>query len=88
MITKQHAIDIKKRLKAEVEKDGPHKVAHIYHEGKYVASFHIRHSSKKDSGHGHIPKQLGLTPRETIELAICTMTKEAYFEILKERGSI
>ena len=48
--------------------------------GEAVAIFGIRHSSRKDKGHGHIPGELRVGPRFAKELAICNKSREDYLE--------
>ena len=89
-ITKEHARKIAKKLKA---KNGScagsvHDIALIYHDGKVVAHFGIRRGSKKNLGHGHIPRDLYLGPHDTLRLANCPLSKEQWIQMLKDQGVI
>lgn len=81
-ITKEHAERIATKLGAidETKKGDEHDEMVIYHEGQYVASFGIRRGSKKDAGHGHVPKNLGVNTHFAKELAICTKSRLEYLE--------
>jgi hypothetical protein len=74
-----HANKIAKKLNADFEEGSAHRMAKISFQGKLVATFGIRRGSSKDLGHGHIPKELGLSYHDTLELAECTITAEEYF---------
>ena len=88
-ITTQHALKIVRKLKATVVKGTKaHDVAQIYHEGRLVASFGIRRGSNKNLPHGHIPDDLHLRPRETIQLANCPLSREAWLQRMREQGLI
>lgn len=63
-----------------------HDIAYVYHEGRLIASFGIRRGSRKDLGHGHLPGDLHLRPHETLQLAHCTLSRQAWLEKLRERG--
>ena len=39
-------------------------------------------------GHNYIPRQIYITMREALELARCSLYKEDYERILKERGRL
>jgi hypothetical protein len=88
-INKDHANAIAKKLGANiVTRKKAHDLARIYHNGVLIATFGIRRGSDRNLGHGHIPKELHLSPRQTILLAQCTMTVEQWLEILRDGGWI
>jgi hypothetical protein len=89
-LTKEHARAISKKLGAvSHEKKGrPHELHQVFEAGKVIVLFGIRHSSRKDTGHGHLPSSLHLTPRETRLLADCPMSREEWIEKLKEKGLV
>jgi hypothetical protein len=84
-ITKAHAEAIAAKLQAEVRTKGPHSIASVWYRGIRIASFGIRHGSRRDAGHGHIPRELYISPYKCRELAICTLTVDAWLNILRER---
>ncbi|MEJ0071345.1 MAG: hypothetical protein WDO24_24305 [Pseudomonadota bacterium] len=55
-------------------------------EGVAVTSFGLRRGSK--SKHGHIPGQLFISQSQTVSLASCTISKDEYFKILKDKGKL
>ena len=89
VLTKNHAGRIAKKLGATpADKGGrAHDLKEIWHGGRLVAQFGVRRGSRKDIGHDHIPKELGISMRETKDLATCPMTREKYFEKIGAEGS-
>ena len=86
-INKTHALAIAKKLKARVDTSKKaHDLALIYHNGSLIASFGIRRGSNHNQGHGHIPKDLHLSPRQTLLLAQCPLKVEQWHDILREGG--
>lgn len=91
MLTKEHALKIKRKLKAKItqaKKNRPHELAVIYLEDKLIASFGIRRGSNKHLPHDHIPASLHLQPNECLRLAQCSITREEWLRSLKARGII
>ena len=59
VITKELAVRIAKKLRAEVTTESAaHDMAYVYHEGRLVASFGIRRAAEKDKGHDHVPQAI------------------------------
>lgn len=87
MLTQNDATRIAKKLDAEFRPGRKHTIASISFDGKYVGSFGIRHASK-DVGHTYIPRQLFITQIQAHELSDCSMSKEAYFQLLKDKGKL
>lgn len=88
-ITKEHAQKIIRKLKADVVKSrSAHDRAEFYYEGVLVCSFGVRRSSSKNIGHGFIPNDLHISHRETLALANCPLSLEAYVRILRQKGLI
>lgn len=78
-LTKQDAERIAKKLKAvRKTRRRAHDLCVVYCGDLRVAQFGIRRGSSKDAGHGHIPDNLGLSPRETRLLAECPLSREEY----------
>ncbi len=64
-LTKDHAKSIAKKLGATIDTGKKaHDIACVYHKGVLIASFGIRRGSDRNLGHGHIPKDLHLSPRQ------------------------
>ncbi len=81
------ALNIAAKIGAKVEKDGAHQRAMLFHQDKLVLVFGIRHGKK--GGHGHLEgenRDLKLNSARAVALARCTLSKEDYFEVLRERG--
>jgi hypothetical protein len=74
MLTKDHATAIAGKLRAvpKKKKGSAHQIQLIFHRNQIVAQFGIRHGSKRDAGHDHIPKDLHVPPHFCKELACCT----------------
>jgi len=89
IITKELALAIVKKLKAKVVKrDKAHDIALIEHEGKIVAHFGIRRSSKKNLGHDHIPGHIFLRPRQARELGQCPLSRKDWIKIITEKAKV
>jgi len=88
-LNRDHARAIAKKLRATIDKSGKaHDIAYIYHNGVLVAHFGIRRGSDRNLPHGHIPDALHLRPRQTLNLAICTLTREQWIQIMTDAGWI
>jgi hypothetical protein len=88
-ILNREATFIAKKLKAEIDPDGAHKIASVFHEGILILSFGIRHGAK--SPHGHLVGRYGelkMSETKVAQLAQCTMSREEYIEELREIGEI
>jgi hypothetical protein len=85
-ITKQHAIDIAKKLKAFVRQEKAHAYADVFYKDRLIASFGIRRGSRIDAGHGHIPNDLHINSHQTRQLAACPLSRDEWLAILKEKG--
>ena len=90
IITKELALEIAKKLKAEIEtrKNKRHDMAKVYYQEQLVTSFGIRRGSRKNLGHDHIPSQIYLSPHDARLLGQCPMTRKEWVERLTERGLI
>ncbi len=85
----REALEIAKKIGANLNPDGKHQTATLWHKGKLILRFGIRHSKK--SGQGHLVgenHELRLNATRALALAKCTMSKEEYIEHLKGRGLI
>ncbi len=89
IITKQLALEIAKKLKAEIVKQTKgHDIAVVYHEGKLIANFGIRRGSSRDLGHDHVPPQIFLGPKDARLLGQCPLSREDWLKIVKEKGRV
>lgn len=87
-ITREHADKIVRKLKAERLGGRAHDLAVVRYNGREVAAFGIRRASSKDTGHGHIPKDLSLSPSQVLRLANCPMSYEEWVNRMKEKNLI
>ncbi len=87
ILTSKEAEQIADKLGAEIQKKRLHDVAIIRWQGKMVASYGIRRSSKA-VGHDYIPTQIFLSTRETLNLAKCPLSRDGYFDILRSKGKL
>ena len=86
-ITKELAIKIVKKLEAAdiTDPGDEHDEYAVYGTtGKLVRTFGIRRSSRKNQGHDHIPKELGVGPNFAKQLGACTKYKPEYLAIIGE----
>lgn len=86
-ILQSDAYNIAKKIGASVKKDGAHARATLEVEGTLILTYGIRHGKK--AGHGHLCGQNGelkLNEARVLALARCTMKKQEYFEVLRQRG--
>lgn len=87
-IGKDEAERIAKKLDAEIEEKPKHKQVIIRHEGQAVALYGIRRASKRDTSHSYVSKQIHVTQAQAESLARCSLSKDDYFNILRERKII
>lgn len=88
-MTKDDANKIAVKLGAEIDtKRKAHDLAVVSHDGVDIVHFGIRRGSKRDLPHPHIPKQLHISKKECVELATCTLSKDAWVEKMKQIGVI
>jgi hypothetical protein len=80
--TREDAEKIAKKLgaKDETTKGDEHDEMVVYFEGKYWARFGISRGSSKESPHNHVHRNLNISPHFAKELAVCTKSREQYFE--------
>ena len=86
-ITKEHALNIARKLNAEIvkRKNKAHDMAYIYYRGKVIALFGIRRGSSKNLGHDHIPGQIYLSPHNTRLLGECPYQKRDWLNNMKDK---
>jgi hypothetical protein len=83
-LDKGRALNIARKLGADLDPSGAHIQAYVRWEGTIVVSFGIRHSKKAKNG--HIPGELQIGPHQALNLANCPMSKEDYLEVLRGKG--
>ena len=89
IITKELAIKIAKKLKAEVITESTaHDMAYVHHEGRLVASFGIRRAANKDKGHDHVPQAIHLGPHQARLLGQCPMSRNEWIRLMIDKGII
>jgi hypothetical protein len=88
MVTKDHAEKIASKLKGRKRAGGKHEIVVIEYDGKVIAQFGIRHGSRKDQGHDFVPGRLHLNVRDTLSLAECTFSYDAWIQRMKDKGVI
>ena len=84
-LTQGDAVAIATKLKAELKPGRKHDLAIFRHEGKYIAQFGIQRASK-DKSHDYIPRQLFMTGKQGREFRQCSLTLEAYIELLRSKN--
>jgi len=85
VFTQKHAQFIAKKLGCSFREGKAHQYADLFEQGKLIASFGIRRSSK-EVGHGYIPRDLNITQKQCRDLHACTFSKEEYLEVLREKN--
>jgi len=90
IITKELALRIVKKLKAEIQKrpNRPHDLACVYEKEKLVAMFGLRRGSRKNLGHDFIPDQIYLSAHDARLLGQCPLSREGWVKKLREKGRI
>jgi len=87
MFTQKHAEAIARKLGCVYREASAHKYAELFVGGKLVASFGIRRASR-EVPHNHIPRSLYMKQSECRALHDCSMSKESYLELLRQKGQI
>lgn len=84
--TQSDALIIANKLDATIDtKRKAHDRAIVYCDGVRVAEFGIRRGSR-ELGHGHLPRNLDLSRKQTVELARCQLSKDDYFAIWRAKN--
>jgi hypothetical protein len=89
MLNKEHALKIRKKLKAKLsqgKKNRPHDLYSVYEGGVLITSFSIRRGSNKHTGHDHIPAALYVSPHVCLGLAQCPVSRADWLRMMRERG--
>jgi hypothetical protein len=87
MFAQKDARVIAKKLRAEIKEKRKHDVAIVKIEGKYIGCFGIQRCSK-DKSHDYIPQQMFLSPRQCREFKECSLTVDAYADLLRGKGQL
>ena len=86
VLTGAAAVAIAEKLDAEISEGRKHTGAVIRINGTYIGRFGIRRN--KDASHNYIPAQIGITMREALGLALCTLYKPDYEKILRKNRKL
>jgi hypothetical protein len=85
--TQDDAEDIAKKLGCAPNERRGHKYYELFVGGRLIARFGVRRASK-EKGHGHLPKDLHITQKQCRDLSDCPLSKDAYLEIMREKGYV
>ncbi len=85
MFTQRHAEAIAKKLKCQMREGRAQRHADVFEDGRLVATFGIRRASK-EVGHGHLPMALHLSQKQCREMHDCTVSREQYIQLLREKN--
>ncbi len=85
MLTQDDAVEIAKKLNANIVPKRRHDVAIIRLEGKYVGQFGIQRASKEKS-HDYISNQMFITSKQCREFRQCSLSLQSYVEILRAKN--
>ncbi len=85
--TRKHADLIARKLDCVMREGKRHTRAAVFENGVLVASFGLRRGSK-ETGHDYLPRELHLKQSECWALYECSLTREAYLQLMRERGQL
>jgi len=85
VLNQTDASQIAKKLKAEIKPGRKHDLVVFRHGGVRLGQFGISRSSKQQS-HDYIPRQLYITAKQCREFLDCSLSLDAYLEILAWKG--
>jgi hypothetical protein len=85
VFTQTHALAIAKKLGCSLREGKAYTYADLYVEGRLITSFGIRRASREKS-HGHMPRELHITQKESWELHDCSLSKDEYLELLRGKN--
>ena len=82
------ALAIVRKLGCESRPKGTkHSIAIVKIEGLYIGQFGVRRGSGQQ-GHDYIPRQIHVSMHEAKQLADCSMSREDYIRLLREKGQL
>ena len=85
MLSQRHAERIKSKLEAEVEEGRKHQRVHVFCNGYPVGVYSIRRGSQEEN-HNYVARQLHINLKQAAELAECSLNREDYYTILRDKG--
>ena len=86
MISRTEAEELAKKFQSTPEPGGKHMKVHIRNDdGVVVKTFGFSHSQRKLNP--HIPRNLGISKAETLDLAECNKSREWYLDKIAEDSS-
>ena len=74
------------KLGAEIKSGRGHEKAIVRVGGVYIGQFGLRRSKK--TGHDYVAEQIGVPMSTARSIAACTIDKDGYEAILRERGKL
>ena len=83
MISKREAQDLATKLECEPVPGGKHVRAKVYVDGIWEKTFGFSHDRSKPNP--HIANNLGISQKNTQELARCQKSKDWYFDLLRQQ---
>jgi hypothetical protein len=85
-ITKELALKIVHKLEAieSTEKGDEHDEYEVYNQQRLIATLGIRRGSRRNSGHDHIPSDLGVGPNFAKQLGQCPKSRNDYLRQIGE----
>ena len=86
-LTADDAVAIAVKLGAERVIKTRHEVVYFRHNGRIIFTFGIRRASG-DKGHNYIPRQMQISQLECRTFRECSMSLEAYRQILRDKRFI
>jgi hypothetical protein len=81
-LTQKHAQKIADKLSATITPGRRHEKVRIEYKGQYLGSYGIRRGGREEN-HDYIPRQIGVTMRQALDLANCPMSKEEYWQLME-----
>jgi 3-dehydroquinate dehydratase len=85
MLTQKEAVEIAKKLQAEIKTGRKHDIVVIRFDETYVGQFNIQRSSK-DKSHDYISHQMLITAKQCREFHQCSLSRQDYIEILRAKS--
>ena len=86
MLTIQDGLKIAQKLDAQVREGKKHTLVTVHIDDFFVGTYGLSRGSRERS-HYHIAKQLGgISPRQARSLSSCSLSKEEYVEIIRDKG--
>ena len=85
MLSQSHAERIKSKLEVDVKEGRKHHRVHVFYDGYPIGAYSILRGSE-ESNHNFVARQLHISLRQAADLARCSLEKEDYYNILRDKG--